>query len=47
MTDDDLATMNAMAFHIARAYLYGCDPDPATVASFGDLSDRFLSADDA
>jgi hypothetical protein len=42
MTDDDLSVMNAMAFHIARAYLNRCDPDPLVVVEFKLLSETFL-----
>jgi hypothetical protein len=44
MTVEDLAAMNAAAFHIARAYLNRCDPDPAVVREFRLLSDTFLYA---
>jgi hypothetical protein len=42
MTEDDLSAMNAAAFHIARAYMNCCDPDPAVVRVFRQLSDAFL-----
>jgi hypothetical protein len=42
MTDEDLSVMNAVAFHIARAYLNGSDPDPYAVLEFRRLSETFL-----
>jgi hypothetical protein len=44
MTREELAVMHAAAFHIARAYLNRCDPDPAVVREFRSLSDTFLYA---